>query len=80
MWGETYGLAECGTVGLRMGVVVMAIVCTAIEPDEVDLRMGLAGKQDGVGESTVCRSVAEGALVVDFVRVRKHTFICYECM
>jgi hypothetical protein len=79
MWDETYGLAERGTVGLRMGVVVLAIVCAAVEPDEVvfregmdkvDLCMGLAGKQDGVGEGTFRRSVAEGALVVDFVRVR----------
>jgi hypothetical protein len=41
MWDETYGLAERGTVGLRMGVVVLAIVCAAVEPDEVIFREGV---------------------------------------
>lgn len=37
----THGLRECGAVGLGVGVVVFAVVCTTVEPDEVVLRKGM---------------------------------------
>jgi hypothetical protein len=39
--GATYGLAKCGSVRLGVGIVVLAIICTAVEPDEVVLRKGM---------------------------------------